>query len=410
MHNWHTVWLLRNSCLLILFNISLTCSVFATNPLHIYLDADRTDAIESTIAIERGIRTALHEVDNHLAGHPVKLITFDHQSNSARSRQHFAQYLDDPHALVVFAGLHSPPLLANLTFINQNNILTLVPWAAAGPITRYANGGNWIYRLSIDDSKAGYVISRYAIKQRQFKMPHLLLERTGWGKANAKVMKQALQALGQSAPRVTWFNWGITVNKAHAILRTITRSNTDVIFFVGNTPEGKVFAQAMLKLPAEQRLPIASHWGITGGDFPSVINADMRKKLDLAFIQTRFSFFNMANNAFAQTVFKRAQQHFPELQTVYDLKAPVGFIHAYDLTRILIAAAAQAEFTDDMSQNRIALRHALENLSQPVQGLLKTYQRPFSAFSPQTLDAHEALGIEDFTMGRYGEKGEILLY
>ncbi len=37
--------------------------------------------------------------------------------------------------------------------------------AAAGPITRYPSDAHWIFRLSVDDTKAGYVIARYAIEE-----------------------------------------------------------------------------------------------------------------------------------------------------------------------------------------------------------------------------------------------------
>ena len=407
--NWcDLTWHKQTSILLLAFFFSH--GLIASEPLRLYLDADQTGTVESTLSIEQGILTALSEVDNQIAGRPVELVKLNHQGNSAHSRQHLEQYLQDDNALAVFSGLHSPPLLANLTFINQNHILTLVPWAAAGPITRYAGGDNWVFRLSIDDSKAGYVITNYAIKKREFKVPHLLLERTGWGKANHKVMSKALKNLGYAKPRVTWFNWNIPQGKARAILRTIGHSNADVLLFVGNAPEGKTFAKAMLQLPEAQRLPIASHWGITGGDFPKVIDTAMREKLDLSFIQTCFSFFNIDNNSFAQQVLNQAGQLFPELKTAYDVHAPTGFIHAYDLTRLLIAAIEQTELTGNMKQDRAAIRVALENLQKPVTGLLKIYNKPFTVFSKSNLDAHEALNIQDFTMGYYGKQGEIILY
>jgi len=405
---WYDLTWKQTSVLLL--TLFFSHGVIAEQPLRLYLDADQTGTVESTLSIEQGIRTALSEVDNKIVGRPVELVKLDHQGNSARSRQHLEQYVQDDNAVAVFSGLHSPPLLANLNFINQNHILTLVPWAAAGPITRYADGDNWIFRLSIDDSKAGYVITNYAMKQREFKVPHLLLERTGWGKANHKVMSKALKDLGYAKPRVTWFHWNIPQGKARAILRTIGHSNADVLLFVGNAPEGKTFAKAMLQLPEAQRLPIASHWGITGGDFPKVIDITMREQLDLAFIQTCFSFLNIDNNAFAQNVLNQAGQLFPELKTAYDVHSPTGFIHAYDLTKLFIEAVAQAELTGDIVQDRAAIRIALEDLQNPVTGLLKTYNKPFSAFSKINPDAHEALNIKDFTMGHYGKQGEIILY
>lgn len=252
--------------------------------IRVYLDADRTGTRQSGISIERGIRTALSEVDNKIAGHEVELVIKDHRGNTRRSKKHLKEYLQDERALAVFSGLHSPPLLANREFINTNGILVLDPWAAAGPITRYPSEENWIFRLSVDDTKAGDVISRYAVQKCGYSKPALLLENTGWGKSNKKTITNTLAQLNIMPTVTVWFQWNVSEERARIHLRTISISGADVIFFVGNAPEGKTFAKAMVSLPEEQHLPICSHWGITGGDFPSVIGPDIREKLSLTFI------------------------------------------------------------------------------------------------------------------------------
>ncbi len=379
-------------------------------PLKLYIDADRTGTSASGIAIEQGIRTALQEVGNRLGGYPVEIAIRDHRGSSLRSRMHLEEYLTDSRALVVFAGLHSPPLLAHKNFINTNQILILDPWAAAGPITRPASGPNWIFRLSVDDTKAGRVIANTAIKAEGFRKPYLLLEETGWGKSNLKTMTGALKDMAVQPAGTQWFNWSLGENAARIKLRQIYQSGADVIFLVANAPEGKTFAKAMLQLPVAERLPIRSHWGITGGDFPEVITADQRKELDLAFIQTRFSFINHGDEPFAQHVFRQAQELFPTLiKRREDLRAPTGFIHAYDLTRLLIAAVAQVELTGELRLDRQRVHAALENLQQPVEGLIKTYRRPFQPYTNSLLDAHEALDEADLVMGYYGDNNEIIL-
>ena len=90
--------------------------------IRIYISADRTGAKESGISIEQGIRTALSEVDNKLLGVDVELIILDHRGSTPRSKLHLEQYLQDESALVLFSGLHSPPLLASREFINKNKI------------------------------------------------------------------------------------------------------------------------------------------------------------------------------------------------------------------------------------------------------------------------------------------------
>ena len=83
----------------------------------------------------------------------------------------------------------------------------------------------------------------------------------------------------------------------------------------------------------------------------------------------------------------------PAQQKLYDrigskLKAPGSFsfaLHGYDSVLILAEAMKEAKSTDGA-----AVRAALEDLKTPVQGLLKTYNRPF------TKTNHEALTAKDF--------------
>ncbi|MEO2094787.1 MAG: ABC transporter substrate-binding protein [bacterium] len=384
----------------------------AAGKLRIYLDADRTGVVESGKAIEWGIRTALSEVQDRLGGHEVELVIRDHRGNTRRSTKHLEEYLEDKHALVVFSGLHSPPLLANLAMINEEQILVLDPWAAAGPITRHPTRENWIFRLSIDDTKAGRVISQHAILRRGHRAPALLLEKTGWGKSNERTMTAALKDLKADAVSTTWFNWGLTEESARIILRDLARSGADVIFFVGNAPEGKTFARAMTTIERNLRRPICSHWGITGGDFPEVIGADLRatEGFSLEFLQTSFSFLDQPDDEKGKEVLARAKLLFPGLiEDAYDIKAPTGFIHAYDLTLLLVAAANKTEFSGDICKDRRRLRLALEDLDKPIHGLIKTYKRPFCASDEDHPDAHEALHIEDLVMAHYGERGEIIV-
>ena len=61
------------------------------------------------------------------------------------------------------------------------------------------------------------------------------------------------------------------------------------------------------------------------------------------------------------------------------------------------------------SEARLRVHNALENLEQPVRGLIKTYDHPFRPYAVESPDAHEALGADDFTFGKYGENDAIIL-
>jgi len=397
----------RHSFITLLILLSSISIVYGKQqlPYHIYLDADFTTTKESALSIEKGIKTALAEHNYLLNNIPFKVIIKDHRGNSRRSTKHLKEFVADDRALALFGGLHSPVLLTNKSMINSQKILTLVPWAAAGPITRTKHNENWIFRLSIDDSKAGNYIVTQSLKQG-FKRPYLLLENTGWGRSNQKTMSNTLKANNIALAGSQWFNWGIDDSQARIILHSIIDSKADVIFFVGNAPEGITFSKQLAALSS--KVAMRSHWGITGGGFSRAVNASERAAIDLQFIQTRFSFVSSPQSNFSQNVFTQLTKQ-TNIKTPADLAAPTGFIHAYDLTKLLIAAINQAKLTGDRVKDRDAIRYALEHLETPVSGLIKRYHKPFSPYNSHTPDAHEALNPNDYMMGYYDNNNTIHL-
>ena len=300
----------------------------------------------------------------------------------------------------------------NLDLIQNNEILLLDPWAAAGPITRRTDrtGKNWVFRLSVDDTKAGEVLVKYAIDQEKYKKPALLLENTGWGKSNQKTISSALSKRNIEPISIVYFDWKLGKAGASEIISDIYQAGADVVFLVANAPEGKTIMSAMSERNSDERLPIRSHWGITGGElFKSLGENVITNLLDLKFLQTSFSFIDTSIQKHAHDVFNNLMKIDPTIKDFEDLKAPVGFIHAYDLTKLLMVAIESVEWKGKSVQNRAKVRDALENILAPVKGLIKVYEKPFEKFSEQNQDAHEALSENDMKMAKYLKSGAIKL-
>ena len=49
------------------------------------------------------------------------------------------------------------------------------------------------------------------------------------------------------------------------------------------------------------------------------------------------------------------------------------------------------------------------NINVPVEGLVKTYNKPYGQYSAAQVDAHEALSSPDYCMASYGASGDIVL-
>ncbi|KJY89060.1 hypothetical protein TW84_12820 [Vibrio neptunius] len=375
--------------------------------LKIYLDADRTGHLESALSIEHGVKVAFSQQGNQISGIPVEFVTTDHRGNVLRSKKNMDRFLKDSDGLVYIGGLHSPPLIKYREYINKSKMLTLVPWAAGTPITRYpSTEENYVFRLSVDDSKVGRILVNYALSQ-QCKQPHLMLENTGWGKSNHKAMMSALPEDLVERVKTSWFDWGIKDVDARILIREAQSSGGDCVLLVANSREGKLIVESVASVGVE--MPIYSHWGITGGKFAQNVPFTIREKANLHFIQSCFNFYSSESNRFNQNVFKDAQTLFPAYFEDTNIEAPAGFVHGYDLAKVFLQAASTVELTDDAEENRIALKQALESMDVPVQGLIKEYRTPFIPFTEDNFDAHEALGADDFCMATYDDKNAVKL-
>jgi branched-chain amino acid transport system substrate-binding protein len=121
------------------------------------------------------------------------------------------------------------------------------------------------------------------------------------------------------------------------------------------------------------------------------------------------SFFEAAGKTLAEKpIFMRTvtEERSPQQQKLFDRIAPkmsshsaFGFAaHSYDAVMILASAIKQAGSTDGEK-----LKAALEDLKTPYAGMMKTYDKPFSA------TVHEALGAKDYKWAHWSD-GKLLPY
>lgn len=139
-----------------------------------------------------------------------------------------------------------------------------------------------------------------------------------------------------------------------------------------------------------------------------------RGRLAIAGVLVLWIFFilliSQPQDTFGQQVLASARKCFPgTIHSAKDSAAPAGFIHAYDLTRLLIAAVEKVRLSGDIIRDRAQVRAGLEQLDNPVRGLIKTYRRPFRPFDRNHPDAHEALSGKDLHMAHYQQDNTIVL-
>ena len=76
------------------------------------------------------------------------------------------------------------------------------------------------------------------------------------------------------------------------------------------------------------------------------------------------------------------------------IPSPVSAAQGYDAILLFAAAVKQAGTTDSK-----AIRDALEDLKDPVEGIIATWKKPFSKWNPADVTTHEAFRREHVVMG-----------
>ena len=366
----------------------------AAAPIVVGLDADMSaGAAQSGEAIRRGIVLAMEEINANggILGRQLELVIRDHRGNPARGIDNINEFAELPGLVAVVGGIHTPVAVAELEVIHSNKIVYLAPWAAGTSIVDNGYDPNYVFRVSVRDQLAGGFLVGQAL-ERGYRKVGLLLWRTAWGRSNEQAMTDALAEQGLEPAGVEWFNTA-TPDVTEQIAR-LAAKGAEAVMLVANPIDGAVAVRSMAGLESTARLPIISHWGITGGEFHRAIAAEIAE-IDLTFLQT-FSFVSPPIPARAQRLQGAYCAKFQDCGAAANIISPAGTAHAYDLINLLRLAIEKAGTTD-----RDKVQAALESLER-YDGIMRDYNPPFTA------ERHDALDRSSFTLSRFAADGGIV--
>ncbi len=351
------------------------------------------DNSTSAQAVELGMRAAVAEINaagGVLGGRKLDIVIKDHRSIPARGIRNIQEFARMPGLVAVFGGRFSPVVIEELPTLKSTRTLFMAPWSSADAIVDNDMRPNYVYRLSLRDSLAMPRLLQ-AVHRRRLHRVGLLLTNTSWGRSNAEAAERALPAMpGMRIVGTSWYNWRETSLVGR--YQQLRAAGAQAIVLVANDDEAAVLVREVAALPKAERLPILSHWGVTGGEFAKQAGPALQQ-VDFSVIQT-FSFWKADPARVRQFLASAAKVS--AVRRIEDIKGPVGTAHAYDLTHLLAQAIDLAGSTD-----RKRVRDALEKLP-PWRGLIKDYAPPF------TPARHEALGPAELLMTRYRADGVLV--
>lgn len=366
----------------------LAClGAWAAGPVYIGLDAEfGVKTSTSAQAVQQGLQIAIQEINQAggvLGGRKLELVTRDNRSVTAIGVDNLRELAAKPDLVAVFGGKYSPVYMEALPVAHELGVLLMDPWGSADGITDHQMRPSWSFRLSLKDAWAAPAFLRFAREQHRASRVGVILPNTAWGRSNSAALEKAAGPAGVSLVGQRWYNWGdASLMQQYGELRA---TGAQAIVIVANEIEGALLVREVAALPAAQRLPLISHWGITGGDFARLAGAAL-DQVDFAVIQT-YSFVGQQGPVAQRVLAALKRDH--GVASADQVRSPVGVAHAYDLMHLLARAIDKAGSTD-----RAKVRDALEKLG-PYDGLVRRYSAPFAA------DRHDALSPAQIFFARY---------
>jgi branched-chain amino acid transport system substrate-binding protein len=337
-------------------------------------DLSASPSAQSGHAAVLGMQAAIDDINaagGLLGGRKLTLVVRDDLSQPPKSIQNMSDLIDKEKVVAVFGPTNSGNAMAWKHIPNQKKIPVIGNVGSGTDITKPMSPGadNYMFRVSMVDRDQVGALMAYVKKNPGSKVVGLMAETTGYGQGGLKDMQEIAELQGIKVAAVERF--GVSDTDMTSQLNKMKAAGVDTLVVWA---QGTPIAQLVRSMEKIDYFPLTlTSWAADNITFYDAAGKTLAEK-----------------PIFMRTV---SEQKTPAQQKLYDrigdkLKGPSSFsfaLHGYDSMMLLAAAIRQANTTDGP-----AVRAALEDLKEPVQGLLKTYVKPFSKTQ------HEALTAKDF--------------
>ena len=364
------------------------------DPVFIGLDAEFGHKTSTSAqAVQKGMEIAIDEINRAggvLGGRKLELVVTDNKSMPAFGVDNLKDLAAKKDLVGVFGAKFSPVVMEWVPVAQELGIPIFATWSSANPITDNVYKPSYVFRLSLKDAWAAPAFLRFAKEERKATRIGLLVPNTSWGRSNQSALAKSSTSQGVTIVGERWYNWGD--KSLVGLYKELAEAGAQAIVLIANEVEGAILIKEVASLPVGERLPMISHWGVTGGELAEMVG-DAMQKVDFTVVQT-FSFIGAKSPA-AKRVLAALKQRYG-ITSAEAVVSPVGVAHAYDLTHLLARAINKAGSTD-----RSKIRDALERLG-PYDGLVRRYDKPFAP------DRHDALSADQVFMARFDAQGALI--
>jgi len=363
--------------------LSLCAVAQAADPIKIGVSGPYTGGSSSMgVSMRDGVRLAIEEINKNggVLGRPLQAVERDDEAKNERGVQIAQELINKEQVAATVGYINTGVALASQRFYQDAKIPVFNNVATGSVITHQFNPpeykDNYIFRNAAHDSLQAPMIVDEAVGKRGYKKVAILADSTNYGQLGRADLEKALAAKGIKAVAVEKFNIK-DVDMTAQLLKS-KEAGAEAVLTYGIGPELAQIANGMAKLG--WKVPIVGSWTLAmanyidnsgangeGAIMPQTFIQDPDTPKRKAFIDAYLAKFKPKNDR---------------------IDSAVSASQAYDSIYLLAAAFKQAGSTDGEK-----VRAALEDLQTPYEGVVMTYDKPF------THDNHDAITAKNVVMG-----------
>lgn len=238
-----------------------------------------------------------------------------------------------------------------------------------------------IFRFAAHDGIQAAMVVEEAINKK-FTRVAILHDSTNYGDSGRKDLLDQIEKQGKKLEVVSTEKFNIGDKDMTAQLLKAKAAGAQAVLIWGIGPELAAVANGMAKIGL--KVPLIGGWTLSMSNY--IDNAG--KNAD----------GTLMPQTFIEDPINAKVRHFIDsYHKAYKVKripSPVSAAQGYDAVLIFAAAVKQANSTDTHK-----IKEALEDLMEPVKGVINTWKHPFSKWDPANVETHEAFRRADTIMG-----------
>jgi branched-chain amino acid transport system substrate-binding protein len=326
-----------------------------------------------------GVRLAADEINakGGVLGRTVELVERDDRATNERGAQVMQDLVSNEKVVAVLGPINTGVALASYKYPMRAKIPLVITVSTGAPVNELfrENPDNYVFRISASDDIQAQMIVDEAVQTRGLSKVALLCDDTSYGQNGCTKMKEALTAKGTSPVYVGKFK--VKDTDMTPQLQEARARGAQAVLTYGIGPELAQIANGRHKLGWMVPM-IASATAAMSNFINAAATNGNGVRMPQTFIQ------DAATRPKALAFVDSFKRKYGADRIPSALSAAQG----YDSMYLLAMAIAQAGTTAGPQ-----VKAALENLQAPYEGVIATFNKPFSPTD------HEAIHAEQVVMG-----------